>query len=89
MLHPADFPTLPSESLFESLSCRPPCFRGEYGCCYQSYSGSYGLLRIRPQDAEGSEAIGLPRREGRAEVATAIPDYSITSMSASTQERSK
>jgi hypothetical protein len=44
---------------------------------------------MRPQDTEGSKAIGLPRREGRAEVAAAIPDYSITSMSASTQERSK
>ena len=44
---------------------------------------------MRPQDTEGSKAIGLPRHEGRAEVAAAIPDYSITSMSASTQERSK
>ena len=44
---------------------------------------------MRPQDAEGSEAIGLPRHEGRAEVAAAIPDYLITSMSDSTQERSK
>ena len=43
MLHPADFPTLPSESLFESLSCRPPCFRGEYGGCDESYSGSYAI----------------------------------------------
>jgi hypothetical protein len=40
-------------------------------------------------DNDGSDAIGLPGSEGRAGVAVAIPDYSITSMSGSTQERSK
>jgi hypothetical protein len=45
--------------------------------------------RIRPQDAEGSEAIGPPDGDGRAGIAAAIPDYSINSMSDSTQERSK
>ena len=41
------------------------------------------------QDDAGSEAIGPPHVEGSAGVAAAIPDYSITSMSGSTQERSK
>ncbi len=54
--------------------------------------GATALLesgRKRPQDDEGTEAIGPPDGECRAGVAAAIPDYSITSMSGSFQERSK
>jgi hypothetical protein len=52
-------------------------------------SALFETRRKGPQDAEGSEDFGPPGREGRAGVAAAIPDYSITAMSDSTQERSK
>jgi hypothetical protein len=45
--------------------------------------------RIGQQDDDGTEAVGPPDGEGRTAGAAAIPDYSITSMSGSTQERSK
>ena len=49
----ADFPTLPSESLFESRVRANRLFSAQNGDCDESYSGSYGLLRRRSHEAVG------------------------------------
>lgn len=55
---PADFPTLPSESVFESLSHITCFIPVENGSCYESYSGSF--LRKKPHELASSRNGGRP-----------------------------